>query len=185
MSPTAPLQTKLTTRSQRQSESKNSKQSKFFCVCNVQQMSQRIFFFLISQRNSLSEVTACLRERLHRWQHIERLCGFPIIRNPGLANLTAQLYSDSVALGLPRVPQSSCSYHSSLQGSIEDLLEESDSPVLSQMPGRQQTCFILHYSQQSIPSASYLVSVEAMACDHLQLLCQKAANLVNVFKCIK
>uniref|UniRef100_A0A671XN01 Stromal interaction molecule 2 n=1 Tax=Sparus aurata TaxID=8175 RepID=A0A671XN01_SPAAU len=115
-------------------ESKNSKQSKFFCVCNVQQMSQRIFFFLISQRNSLSEVTACLRERLHRWQHIERLCGFPIIRNPGLANLTAQLYSDSVALGLPRVPQSSCSYHSSLQGSIEDLLEESDSPVLSQMP---------------------------------------------------
>ncbi|XP_030292615.1 stromal interaction molecule 2 [Sparus aurata] len=89
---------------------------------------------ILEAKNSLSEVTACLRERLHRWQHIERLCGFPIIRNPGLANLTAQLYSDSVALGLPRVPQSSCSYHSSLQGSIEDLLEESDSPVLSQMP---------------------------------------------------
>uniref|UniRef100_A0A671XGI8 Stromal interaction molecule 2 n=1 Tax=Sparus aurata TaxID=8175 RepID=A0A671XGI8_SPAAU len=79
---------------------------------------------ILEAKNSLSEVTACLRERLHRWQHIERLCGFPIIRNPGLANLTAQLYSDSVALGLPRVPQSSCSYHSSLQGSIEDLLED-------------------------------------------------------------
>uniref|UniRef100_A0A8P4FWJ8 SAM domain-containing protein n=1 Tax=Dicentrarchus labrax TaxID=13489 RepID=A0A8P4FWJ8_DICLA len=57
---------------------------------------------ILEAKNSLSEVTACLRERLHRWQQIERLCGFPIIRNPGLANLTAQLYSDSVALGLPR-----------------------------------------------------------------------------------
>ncbi|XP_044046819.1 stromal interaction molecule 2 isoform X2 [Siniperca chuatsi] len=89
---------------------------------------------ILEAKNSLSEVTACLRERLHRWQQIERLCGFPIIRNPGLANLTAQLYSDSVALGLPRVPQPSCSCHSSVHGSIEDLLEESASPVLPQMP---------------------------------------------------
>ncbi|XP_073321836.1 stromal interaction molecule 2 [Pagrus major] len=89
---------------------------------------------ILEAKNSLSEVTACLRERLHRWQQIERLCGFPIIRNPGLANLTAQLYSDSVSVGLPRVPQSSCSYHSSLHGSIEDLIEESDSPILPQMP---------------------------------------------------
>lgn len=92
----------------------------------------------ISRRNALSELTACLRERLHRWQQIERLCGFPIIRNPGLANLTAQLYSDSVALGLPRVPQPSWSCHSSVHGSLEDLLEESASPILPQMPGRQQ-----------------------------------------------
>ncbi|XP_070768328.1 stromal interaction molecule 2 [Enoplosus armatus] len=89
---------------------------------------------ILEAKNSLSEVTACLRERLHRWQQIERVCGFPIIRNPGLANLTAQLYSDSVALGLPRVPQPSCSCHSSVHGSIEDLLEESASPILTQMP---------------------------------------------------
>ncbi|XP_040892852.1 stromal interaction molecule 2 [Toxotes jaculatrix] len=88
---------------------------------------------ILEAKNALSEVTACLRERLHRWQQIERLCGFPIIKNPGLANLTAQLYSDSITLGLPRVSQPSCSCHSSLHGSIEDLLEESASPVLSQM----------------------------------------------------
>uniref|UniRef100_A0A3P8TZ10 SAM domain-containing protein n=1 Tax=Amphiprion percula TaxID=161767 RepID=A0A3P8TZ10_AMPPE len=87
---------------------------------------------ILEAKNALSEVTACLRERLHRWQQIELLCGFPIIRNPGLANITAQLYSDSLALGLPRVPQSSCSCHSSMHGSIEDLLEES--PILPQMP---------------------------------------------------
>uniref|UniRef100_A0A3Q1G3P5 Tromal interaction molecule 2a n=1 Tax=Acanthochromis polyacanthus TaxID=80966 RepID=A0A3Q1G3P5_9TELE len=87
---------------------------------------------ILEAKNALSEVTACLRERLHRWQQIELLCGFPIIRNPGLANLTAQLYSDSIALGLPRVPQSSCSCHSSMHGSIEDLLEES--PILPQIP---------------------------------------------------
>ncbi|XP_035515194.1 stromal interaction molecule 2 [Morone saxatilis] len=89
---------------------------------------------ILEAKNSLSEVTACLRERLHRWQQIERLCGFPIIRNPGLANLTAQLYSDSVAPRLPRAPQPSCSCHSSVHGSIEDLLEESTSPILQQMP---------------------------------------------------
>lgn len=87
---------------------------------------------ILEAKNALSEVTACLRERLHRWQQIELLCGFPIIRNPGLANLTAQLYSDSIALGMPRVSQPPCSYHSSIHGSIEDLLEES--PILPQMP---------------------------------------------------
>lgn len=91
-------------------------------------------FFGIFQRNALSEITACLRERLHRWQQIEQLCGFPIIRNLGLAHLTAQLYSDSGTLGLPRVPQSSCACHSSIHGSIEDLLEASASTILPQMP---------------------------------------------------
>ncbi|KAM4584631.1 stromal interaction molecule 2-like [Odontesthes bonariensis] len=88
---------------------------------------------ILEAKNALSEVTACLRERLHRWQQIELLCGFPIIRNPGLAKLTAQLYSDSKALGLSRVPQSSCWYHSSAQGSIEDLMDEPSPPILSQM----------------------------------------------------
>ncbi|CAB1458932.1 unnamed protein product [Pleuronectes platessa] len=86
---------------------------------------------ILQAKNALFEVTACLRERLHRWQQIERLCGFSIIRNSGLANLTAQLYSDSIALGMPRVPQPPCSCHSSVHGSLEDLLEES--PILPQM----------------------------------------------------
>lgn len=87
-------------------------------------------------RNALSEVTACLRERLHRWQQIELLCGLPIMRNPGLSNLTTQLYSDSLALGLPRMPQSSCPCHSSIQGSVEDLLDEPASTILPQMQGK-------------------------------------------------
>nr|XP_057924209.1 stromal interaction molecule 2-like [Doryrhamphus excisus] len=90
---------------------------------------------ILEAKNALSEVTACLRERLHRWQQIERICGFPVIRNPGLTNLTAQLYSDSITLGLPRLPQSSCLCHTSVHGSIEDLLEESPAAILSQIPG--------------------------------------------------
>lgn len=100
------------------------------CLCNICNKS-----VCISKRNALSEVTACLRERLLRWQQIERLCGFPIFRNPGLANLTAQLYSESITLGLPRAHQPSWSCHSSVHGSIEDLLEEPSSPILPQMPG--------------------------------------------------
>lgn len=90
----------------------------------------------ISKRNSLSDVTACLRERLHRWQQIERICGFPIIRNAGLATLTAQLYSDS------RVPKPPCSRHSSVHGSIEDLLEDASSQILSQMSGQWQEWWV-------------------------------------------
>ncbi|MED6280748.1 Stromal interaction molecule 2 [Characodon lateralis] len=90
---------------------------------------------IMEAKHALSDVTACLRERLHRWQHIEHLCGFPIMRNPGLANLTAQLYSDSAPLGFPRVSQSSCSCHSSVHGSIEDLLDEPAAPIARQMPG--------------------------------------------------
>ncbi|XP_077574731.1 stromal interaction molecule 2-like [Stigmatopora nigra] len=90
---------------------------------------------ILEAKNALSEVTACLRERLHRWQQIERICGFPIIRNPGLTNLTTLLYSDSLNVGFPRVHQPSWSCHSSVHGSIEDLLEESTTTILSQIPG--------------------------------------------------
>ncbi|XP_061832889.1 uncharacterized protein [Nerophis lumbriciformis] len=94
---------------------------------SLDQVDQKI----LEAKNALSDVTACLRERLHRWQQIERVCGFPVIRNPGLANLTAQLYSDS----LPRGPAPSCSWHSSVHGSIEDLLEECPASILSAVPG--------------------------------------------------
>ncbi|XP_024146124.1 stromal interaction molecule 2 [Oryzias melastigma] len=89
---------------------------------------------ILEAKNALSEVTACLRERLHRWQQIELLCGFTVIRNPGIANLTAQLYSDSIGLGLPRVLQSACSCHSSIHGSIENLIDDPVSPILPQIP---------------------------------------------------
>uniref|UniRef100_A0A3B5M458 SAM domain-containing protein n=1 Tax=Xiphophorus couchianus TaxID=32473 RepID=A0A3B5M458_9TELE len=93
---------------------------------------------IMEAKHALSEVTACLRERLHRWQQIEFLCGFPIMRNPGLANLSAQLYSDTTtALGFPRVAQSSCSYHSSVHGSVEDLVDEQAAPIIPQMSGER------------------------------------------------
>uniref|UniRef100_I3JQL4 Stromal interaction molecule 2 n=1 Tax=Oreochromis niloticus TaxID=8128 RepID=I3JQL4_ORENI len=111
---------------------------------------------ILEARNALSEVTACLRERLHRWQQIELLCGFPIIRNPGLAKLTAQLYSDSIALGLPRVCQSSCSCHSSIHGSIEDLLDEPTSPILPQIPGKKRERGAFRYILISALTASAL-----------------------------
>ncbi|XP_061881954.1 stromal interaction molecule 2-like [Entelurus aequoreus] len=94
---------------------------------SLDQVDQKI----LEAKNALSDVTACLRERLHRWQQIERVCGFPVIRNPGLANLTAQLYSDS----LPRGHAQSCSWHSSVHGSIEDLVEECPASILSAVPG--------------------------------------------------
>ncbi|RVE76173.1 hypothetical protein OJAV_G00007510 [Oryzias javanicus] len=89
---------------------------------------------ILEAKNALCEVTACLRERLHRWQQIELLCGFPVIRNPGIASLTAQLYSDSIGHGLPRVLQSACSCHSSIHGSIENLIDDPVSPILPQIP---------------------------------------------------
>ncbi|CAL8331805.1 unnamed protein product [Merluccius merluccius] len=86
---------------------------------------------ILEAKNALSDVTACLRERLHRWQQIERLCGFPIFRNAGLAHLTTILYSDP---GAVTRTQASYSCQSSLHGSMEDLLEDSSAPVIPQMP---------------------------------------------------
>ncbi|XP_062333271.1 stromal interaction molecule 2-like isoform X1 [Osmerus eperlanus] len=83
---------------------------------------------IMEAKNSLSDVTACLRERLVRWQNIERLCGFTIIRNTGLASLTATLYVDA-NLVRSRVPVQNYSCHSS----VEDLPEDS-SPIQPQIP---------------------------------------------------
>ncbi|XP_064481902.1 stromal interaction molecule homolog isoform X1 [Ornithodoros turicata] len=47
-------------------------------------------------RAALSEVTKDLQERLHRWKQIERLCGFPIVHNPGIGHLEALLRSSFV-----------------------------------------------------------------------------------------
>ncbi|CAL8350837.1 unnamed protein product [Boreogadus saida] len=89
---------------------------------------------ILEAKNALSDVTACLRERLHRWQQVERLCGFPIFRNAGLAHLTAMLYSEHVPVPVSR-GQASYSCQSSLHGSMEDLMEDSSASIMSQMPG--------------------------------------------------
>uniref|UniRef100_A0A8C7K6U3 SAM domain-containing protein n=1 Tax=Oncorhynchus kisutch TaxID=8019 RepID=A0A8C7K6U3_ONCKI len=89
---------------------------------------------ILEAKNALSEVTACLRERLHRWQQIERLCGFPLLRNSGLASLTATLYSDSNWVAMPRVSVPTFpSCHETIQGSLEDLMEDPSASILGRL----------------------------------------------------
>ncbi|XP_046698501.1 stromal interaction molecule 2 [Silurus meridionalis] len=57
---------------------------------------------ILQAKNALTEVTACLQERLHRWQQIELLCGFAIMNNAGLHSLMATLYPDTNWMVWPR-----------------------------------------------------------------------------------
>lgn len=50
---------------------------------------------IVEARTSLTEVTQELQERVHRWQEIEKLCGFPIINNNGLHTLENTLYRNN------------------------------------------------------------------------------------------
>ncbi|KAJ8397706.1 hypothetical protein AAFF_G00433950 [Aldrovandia affinis] len=82
---------------------------------------------ILEAKKALSEVTACLRERLHRWQQIEKLCGFPVVNNSGLPNLTATLYSDHSWVVMPRV--SVPPYP--ITGGVDDL-DEDTPPIIPQ-----------------------------------------------------
>lgn len=88
--------------------------------------------FFIFFRKSLSEVTACLRERLHRWQQIEKLCGFPVVNNSGLPSLTASLYSDHSWVVMPRV--SVPPYP--IAGGVDDL-DEDTPPIIPQFTSEE------------------------------------------------
>ncbi|NWV25829.1 STIM1 protein, partial [Origma solitaria] len=57
---------------------------------------------ILTAKQALSEVTAALRERLHRWQQIELLCGFQIVNNPGIHSLASALNIDPGWMGTPR-----------------------------------------------------------------------------------
>ncbi|XP_032830758.1 stromal interaction molecule 1-like isoform X2 [Petromyzon marinus] len=46
---------------------------------------------ILTAKQALYDVTNSLRERLHRWQEIERVCGFSIVQNPGLNALQVRL----------------------------------------------------------------------------------------------
>uniref|UniRef100_A0A673VYX4 Stromal interaction molecule 2 n=1 Tax=Salmo trutta TaxID=8032 RepID=A0A673VYX4_SALTR len=83
---------------------------------------------ILEAKKSLSEVTACLRERLHRWQQMEKLCGFPLVHNAGLPSLTATLYSDHSWVVMPRV--SVPPYP--IAGGVDDL-DEDTPPIIPQL----------------------------------------------------
>uniref|UniRef100_A0A9J7XN71 Stromal interaction molecule 2 n=1 Tax=Cyprinus carpio carpio TaxID=630221 RepID=A0A9J7XN71_CYPCA len=82
---------------------------------------------ILEAKKALSEVTACLRERLHRWQQIEKICGFPVVNNSGLPNLTASLYADHSWVVMPRM--SVPPYP--IAGGVDDL-DEDMPPIIPQ-----------------------------------------------------
>ncbi|XP_064261090.1 stromal interaction molecule 1 isoform X9 [Passer domesticus] len=90
---------------------------------------------ILTAKQALSEVTAALRERLHRWQQIELLCGFQIVNNPGLHSLASALNIDPAWMGTPRPNPS----HFIITDDVDDLDEELVSPMSIQSPALPST----------------------------------------------
>ncbi|XP_056612278.1 stromal interaction molecule 1a isoform X2 [Triplophysa dalaica] len=60
---------------------------------------------ILAAKQALGEVTAALRERLHRWQQVEMLTGFSLVHNPGLPSLASALNLDPSFMGGRGTPQ--------------------------------------------------------------------------------
>ncbi|XP_033001554.1 stromal interaction molecule 1 isoform X4 [Lacerta agilis] len=86
---------------------------------------------ILTAKQALSEVTAALRERLHRWQQIEILCGFQIVVNPGIHTLVSVLNIDPSWIGSCTRPNTS---HFIMTDDVDDLDEEIVSPMSMQSP---------------------------------------------------
>ncbi|XP_055003655.1 stromal interaction molecule 1a isoform X1 [Boleophthalmus pectinirostris] len=74
---------------------------------------------ILAAKQALGEVTAALRERLHRWQQIEILAGFTIVNNPGLPSLASALNLDPSFMGGRATPQ-----HFIMTDDMEELEED-------------------------------------------------------------
>ncbi|XP_047449527.1 stromal interaction molecule 1a isoform X4 [Mugil cephalus] len=74
---------------------------------------------ILAAKQALGEVTAALRERLHRWQQIEILTGFTIVTNPGLSSLAKSLNLDPSFMGGRATPQ-----HCLMSEDMDDLDED-------------------------------------------------------------
>lgn len=100
-------------------------------LCFTNKNSVYNFDYIPFFRKALSELTTCLRERLYRWQQIEKICGFQIAHNSGLPSLTSSLYSDHSWVVMPRV--SIPPYP--IAGGVDDL-DEDTPPIVSQFHGK-------------------------------------------------
>ncbi|XP_073517201.1 stromal interaction molecule 1-like isoform X4 [Phyllobates terribilis] len=89
---------------------------------------------ILTAKQALSEVTAALRERLHRWQQIEMLCGFQIVNNPGLLILMTSLNIDPSLMGGARPAPAPFI----MTDDMDDLDEELVSPLSMQSPSLRQ-----------------------------------------------
>ncbi|KAK3507607.1 hypothetical protein QTP70_030790 [Hemibagrus guttatus] len=85
---------------------------------------------ILQAKNALAEVTACLQERLYRWQQIELLCEFAIMNNAGLPNLTATLYPEPKWMVLSRATMSSYQ----MPVGIEDMEDDLPSMMPQKIP---------------------------------------------------
>ncbi|OCT93432.1 hypothetical protein XELAEV_18016500mg [Xenopus laevis] len=83
---------------------------------------------ILTAKQALGEVTAALRERLHRWQQIETLCGFQIVNNPGLHALMTALNIDPSLMGVSRPAPT----HFIMSDDLDDLDEDIISPISKQ-----------------------------------------------------
>ncbi|XP_035648373.1 stromal interaction molecule 1a [Oncorhynchus keta] len=84
---------------------------------------------ILTAKQALGEVTAALRERLHRWQQIEILTGFTIVNNPGLSSLASTLNLDPSLMGGRATPQ-----HFVMSDDMDDMDEDIISPGTLQSP---------------------------------------------------
>uniref|UniRef100_A0A673XV57 Stromal interaction molecule 1a n=1 Tax=Salmo trutta TaxID=8032 RepID=A0A673XV57_SALTR len=84
---------------------------------------------ILTAKQALGEVTAALRERLHRWQQIEILTGFTIVNNPGLTSLASTLNLDPSIMGGRATPQ-----HFIMSDDMDDMDEDIISPGILQSP---------------------------------------------------
>ncbi|KAM9811434.1 stromal interaction molecule 1-like isoform X5 [Syngnathus typhle] len=83
---------------------------------------------ILAAKQALGEVTAALRERLHRWQQIELLTGFIVVNNPGLPSLASALNLDLGFGGGRATPQ-----HFLVSDDMDDL-DEDIMPAVLQSP---------------------------------------------------
>uniref|UniRef100_A0A672K6B2 Stromal interaction molecule 1a n=1 Tax=Sinocyclocheilus grahami TaxID=75366 RepID=A0A672K6B2_SINGR len=83
---------------------------------------------ILAAKQALGEVTAALRERLHRWQQIEFLTGFTLVNNPGLPSLASALNLDPSFMGGRGTPQHFMS------DDMDDMDEDIVSPGTLQSP---------------------------------------------------
>ncbi|KAM6988471.1 stromal interaction molecule 1a isoform 2-T2 [Tautogolabrus adspersus] len=93
---------------------------------------------ILAAKQALGEVTAALRERLHRWQQIEILTGFTIVNNPGLPSLTSSLNLDASFMGGRATPQ-----HFIMSDDMDDLDED-------MVPGTLQSPSMMSLRQRHI-----------------------------------
>ncbi|KAM9853257.1 stromal interaction molecule 1a isoform 1-T1 [Aulostomus maculatus] len=93
---------------------------------------------ILAAKQALGEVTAALRERLHRWQQIEILTGFTVVNNPGLSLLASALNLDPTFMGGRATPQ-----HFIMSDDMDDLDEDI-------MPGTVQSPSMMSLRQRHI-----------------------------------